>query len=160
MLLHELCDNGFSPAVPLCRASSLVGHTPGVYVVALTSPTPDFVSESVGGWFKGRCPSVSIDALRTKWVPGTEVLYVGRASNLRRRIGQLVRFGHGQAVGHWGGRYLWQLGAHADFVVTWRSDADPVAAETELLAQFEDRFGALPYANLARGTQRLPIHTP
>lgn len=59
--------------------------------------------------FTGFVPSVSIDELQRTWVPGAEVVYLGKSGDLRRRLNAYRRHGAGQRVGHWGGRYIWQL---------------------------------------------------
>src|SRR2546427_3935686 len=84
---------------------------PGVYVVVCSeAEQPSFLASSIGGHFKGKDPTVPVSALESRWVPGTDVLYVGKADQLRRRIDQLCRYAGGDhRVGHWGGRYLWQV---------------------------------------------------
>src|SRR5205823_4724784 len=83
---------------------------PGAYVVLGAAETPpEFVAASSGGRFKGRDPSVSEDVLRAKWVDDCEVIYIGKADNIKRRLKQYADFGAGKPVGHWGGRYIWQL---------------------------------------------------
>jgi hypothetical protein len=66
-------------------------------------------------------------------------LYVGRARSLRRRITALARFGSGQPVGHWGGRYLWQLADHEDLAIAWRTSDEPVALEASLERRRDQR---------------------
>ena len=39
----------------------------------------------------------------------TDVLYVGKAKNLRERIKRYWKFGEGKPVAHWGGRYIGQI---------------------------------------------------
>ncbi len=66
-----------------------------------------------------------VSVLSSRWHATTDVLYIGKATSLRSRVGQLVRFGGGSPVGHWGGRYLWQVAGSAEFLVAWRAAADP-----------------------------------
>ena len=89
-------------------------------------------------------------ALALLLVPGPAVLYVGRSANLRDRLGLLARFGRGDAVGHWGGRYLWQLDDADRLLVAWQETADQRAREAELIADFEAAFATLPFANIHR----------
>lgn len=84
----------------------------GVYLLLRASPlAPRFLAESTGGWFKGLDPSDSIHALKSKWVKGATVVYIGKvgtetgAATLRSRLRQLLDFGSGKAVGHRGGRF-------------------------------------------------------
>ena len=153
---QHLIDLGFVGSVPLCvlpAKCATVPDLPGIYVVTLEARPPDFVRRSVGGRFKGKDPTVSIAALETKWLADTDTVYIGRASSLRDRLGLLARFGRGDAVAHWGGRYLWQLTAADELRVCWRLESDPVDAERELLDTFELMMGALPFANLVRGAR-------
>lgn len=140
---------GFEGFVALQSVGTSVPPVPGTYVVLrLGTPDPSFAAVSRGGWFKGRNPPVAIDQLAEKWVRGAEVVYIGQGGNLRRRIGQLTRFGLGQPIGHWGGRYLWQLEDCADLTIAWRPEDEPVLAEAELLSGFASHYGRLPFANL------------
>jgi hypothetical protein len=153
---QHLTELGFSGLVPLrslpprCRD---IPDLPGIYAVTLDARPVTFLAHSVGGRFKRKHPTVPIEVLERKWVDGTETVYVGRASSLRDRLGLLARFGRGDAVGHWGGRYLWQLAALDELRVAWRVERDPVQGERKLLDSFEVAMGALPFANLMRGTR-------
>jgi len=61
----------------------------------------------------------SLEKLKKKWVPGVEVLYVGKASGsgaekhtLRKRLTELIRHSMGKTTEHGpykGGELLWQL---------------------------------------------------
>jgi Ser/Thr protein kinase RdoA (MazF antagonist) len=90
-------------------------------------------------------------------IDGAELLYAGRSGNLRRRVGELAGYGRGVPIGHRGGRYLWQLAEHHRLLVGWRADDDPARAERELLEEFEERFGQLPFANLVRGARPIAV---
>ena len=141
-----------------------VSERHGLYVVLRESTAgPTFLSNSRGGWFKGKDPTVPLEVLEAKWVSGTPLVYAGRArksltyprkSGLRYRIGKLLKFGAGVAVAHWGGRYLWQVRGSEEFVVAWRplpDAASPALEEANLLAEFESAFAKLPFANMKRG---------
>jgi hypothetical protein len=92
------------------QAEDKVPKTGGVYVVIRTEiGPPSFLKKSIGGWFKGKDPTVPAQALTADWVDGAEVVYIGKADELRRRLGQFAKFGAGEAIGHWGGRLIWQL---------------------------------------------------
>ncbi|BDZ47166.1 hypothetical protein [Naasia aerilata] len=131
---------------------------PGIYVVIREGGgTPAFRGENVGGWFKGTDPSVALESLEDAWVDDQELLYVGgtgdgdSASTLRDRMGLLRRFAAGEPVGHWGGRYLWQLHDRHRLLVAWKvvPPTGVKPAKAALLSEFWDRHGALPFANLS-----------
>ena len=129
----------------------------GVYLLTRASTAqPRFVNPGTGGFFKGRDPNVSIKTLRDKWVPNTVTVYIGKAGSptgkatLRSRLSQFWSFGNGKAVGHWGGRLVWQLADARELIVCWKStpDDDPRLVEAGLIAQFLARHRRLPFANL------------
>lgn len=131
------------------RRCSGVPGGPGVYAVLTPGEEPpDFLESSRGGHFKGKDPTVPISTLAANWVAGTPVLYIGKADSLIERIDQLLRFGGGQPIGHWGGRYLWQVAGSGSLLVAWATDPQPLAAERALLRAFHRRYGTLPFANL------------
>jgi hypothetical protein len=142
---------GFTGFVPFAELPSAdVPTAPGVYVVLRpVSIEPTWVEISPAGWFKGRDPSVSVDKLRSAWVPGAEVLYIGKAGDLRRRLNEYRRHGAGQRVGHWGGRYTWQLAGTDLLLVAWQLtlDLDAGDVESRLIAEFVTSYGQRPFAN-------------
>ncbi len=124
---------------------------PGVYVVLRESPdTTNWLRKSLGGWFKGKDPTVSADYLESNWVTGTNVIYIGKADQLHRRLRQYMDFGAGKPIGHWGGRLIWQVQGSDGFVVAWLNDPHPLAGEAALIQDFVDEFGSMPFANLRR----------
>ena len=146
-------------SVESLRASNLIELplVKGVYLVlSLKDLAPDFLDTSMGGRFKEKDPSVDIEVLIKKWIENTIVVYIGQAgggtskATLRSRIKQLLDFGVGKPVGHWGGRYLWQFKNSKDLVLCWKPtpDSDPRKVEKELLHNFISHFGHLPFANL------------
>jgi hypothetical protein len=54
---------------------------------------------------------------------------------------------------HWGGRFLWQLASSDELLVAWRLERDFADAECDLIDEFRDVHGRLPYANLRRGSR-------
>jgi len=133
-----------------------VPSDPGVYVVVChQGQRPAFLASSAGGHFKQRDPTATKERLEREWIHEAEVLYVGKANLLRRRIDQLMRFSEGKPVGHWGGRFLWQVKGHEEFEVAWLTTlgAKPVEVEAGLLDDFRAEFGQMPFANI-QGPQR------
>jgi hypothetical protein len=130
----------------------------GVYVVLRESDTtPLFLSDGTGGFFKGKNPNVPISELQANWVPNASVVYIGKAggigssATLQKRLGQYLRFGQGANVGHWGGRYIWQLADSLDLVVCWKvlTNIDPQELEHQMISEFKNNHqGMRPFANL------------
>ena len=78
---------------------------------------------------------------------------------LRKRIGQYIRFGSGEPVGHWGGRYIWQLEDADNLLFCWRAvkeSEDAEEFESELIADFNVQYGGFrPFANLKDSARHL-----
>lgn len=129
----------------------------GVYLVLYPlSVPPSFLNESVGGHFKRKNPTVPTADLKSKWVSNTIVVYIGKAggassgATLKSRLTQYMRFGMGEPVGHWGGRYIWQIENNRSLLVCWKSltDTEPRDFESRLIDAFVQEYGVLPFANL------------
>ncbi len=147
----DLEDNGFEGWVPLTaiRGSSCP-RTGGVYVVTYGADAPViFAEKSCGGRFKGKDPTIPLESLVANWVDDTEVVYIGKADQLRRRLTQYADFGAGKPVGHWGGRLIWQLPAIDRLLVAWKETPGrvPVEVEVELIDLFRRIHGKPPFAN-------------
>jgi hypothetical protein len=137
-----------------------VPREPGVYAVLRgTMGEHQVLETSVGGRFKGKNPSAAPAVLRSRLASGSQTLYLGKADTgtngtrgLRKRIGEFTRFGRGEAVGHWGGRYIWQLSNSQDLRIAWLPVTDRSAAEveSELLSEYFHAHAQLPFANLRR----------
>jgi hypothetical protein len=128
-----------------------------IYVVIRASDKmPRFLQKSTGGRFKGKEPTCHADFLHATWVGGAHVVYVGKAAGrqgLKRRLYDLVAFGHGEAIGHWGGRLLWHLPEKEKLLVRWRTCSLEHAdkAETNAIGSFKTVYnGRRPYANLRK----------
>jgi hypothetical protein len=132
---------------------------PGIYmVIAPEGFAPLFLDRGTGGWFKGKDPNVPVENLRSRWVQGARDLYIGMTEwSLRTRVWDLLRFGHGELVPHWGGRHLWQLKDSGKLLLRWREHEAPVREEARLLEEFESRYGRLPFANRKRGEEKAVV---
>ena len=125
----------------------------GVYVILRESADePVFLEEGTGGAFKGKNPNSPIRMLQVSWVEDTQILYIGMTrDSLKRRLNAYMRFGQGQPVGHWGGRFIWQLEDSSDLVVCWKPMPKGNAAkeESEMIQAFKQAHaGRRPFANL------------
>jgi hypothetical protein len=134
-----------------------VPENSGIYLVLRTSDClPKFLEKSTGGAFKRKDPTCPSEFVCENWVESAHVVYIGKSSGrkgLRRRLDDLIAFGYGEAVGHWGGRLLWHLPDKENLLVRWRICAVDEAdwAETKAIADFRSVYhGRRPYANLAR----------
>ena len=136
-----------------------VPAAPGVYIILRpTRARPRFLAKSSAGKFKGRDPTVPRARLRSAWLPGSPLLYVGKAgargqaSTMRARLRLYLANGEGRPAPHWGGRFIWQLARSADLVVAWKSApaGSPRLLERILILEFEALFGARPFANRVR----------
>ncbi|GIK61827.1 MAG: hypothetical protein HND40_06610 [Ignavibacteriota bacterium] len=129
----------------------------GIYFVLTDELNPEFLSQSVGGHFKGKNPTVSVPDLQSKWVEKTLVVYIGQAgggasdATLKKRLRQFMKFGQGQPVGHWGGRLIWQLKNNRKLKICWKTliTEDPREVEKNLIQQFENHYYKKPFANIA-----------
>ena len=160
-LRRYLFSMQFTP--PVLEAARFVGWIPfpairesacpssgGVYVITYSySEPPTFAEQSCGGWFKGKDPTVSLAALGANWVDDAEVVYIGKADRLKRRLTQFADFGAGKPIGHWGGRLIWQLPRTDQLLVAWRETPGrvPLEVEGELIAAFRRAYGKAPFAN-------------
>ena len=127
-----------------------VPQTGGVYVVVQAAGAkPEFRDENPGGRFKGKDPTVDAAALEANWVDGAEVVYIGKADQLRRRLRQFAHFGAGKPIGHWGGRLIWQLAQSATLLIAWKETPGevPKDVETTMIAAFRSAYGKPPFAN-------------
>lgn len=148
---------GFLTFGELRKNDSIIPPIKGVYLILyLKKERPEFVTAGTGGFFKGKNPNVPLDKLQAKWLDGMTTIYIGKAggkskATLHRRLRQYVEFGGGKPVGHWGGRYIWQLRDAENLVVCWKTlegDVDPEVVETSLLQEFKEKYKVLPFANL------------
>lgn len=157
--LEYLKQNGFVGFVSitnLTRIISQVTNDGGVYVILRESDNqPCFLERGTGGFFKGKDPNVSKKELQKNWNDGSSIVYIGKAghsSGLRNRLTQLLRFGQGEPVGHWGGRLIWQLSDSSDLIVCWKviqnKTTDPEDVEKKMILEYKAEIGQFPFANL------------
>ena len=160
----ELRQEGFVGFKTVAELFSSNMHVPtqrGVYLVLYPyKDCPKFLTKGTAGFFKGQDPNVEINQLEVKWVYNTVVLYVGQAGGFRsgissnqtlnKRIRSLLKFGNGFNIGHYGGRYIWQIKNSTDLVIAWKPllGSDPKQVESEILKSFIEIYGRRPYANL------------
>lgn len=149
---------GFIEIKELRNDSSVFPKVRGVYLVWNPYPDrPHFLSKGTGGYFKGKDPNVTGDVLNGKFISGVNIVYIGKVGSptnkatLNSRLKQYLRFGQKRNVGHWGGRYIWQLEYSSSLLIAWKStpNQNPRDVEIELLKAFKRQFGVIPFANLS-----------
>jgi hypothetical protein len=99
------------------------------------------------GFFKEKDPNVSIETLKQNWVNHTKVVYIGKAggvdssATLKSRIKQLIKFGQGKNVGHYGGRLIWQLKNSDELILCWKQLPydDPREIQKLLISHFNKK---------------------
>ncbi len=145
--------SGFKRMEELFTDSSSIPREKGVYLILRPDNNPPkFLQTGTGGHFKEKNPNVPIEALKSNWVENTIVVYIGKATSLKARLGQYFRFGQGKKVGHWGGRLIWQLQNSTDLIVCWKPlpNDDPDTIESQLIQEFKMTYSQRPFANLAK----------
>ena len=156
--LQELGFAGFIRVRTLRTKAHLIPSEPGVYLLLRDSDSPPgFLTVGTGGSFKNEDPNVSVARLKNEWVPDATIVYVGKAggidfdSNLNNRINQLIKFGEGKKVPHWGGRLVWQLCDAEQLLVCWKVaiESQPREFEKVIIGKFKQSHGGMrPFANL------------
>lgn len=145
---------GFVPFRELRTAGVPTG--PGIYMVLHPSlAPPTFLARTVAGDHRGRDQSVPVALLEAKWVPGAEVVYIGKANvrakgpALRARLAEYRRLGEGKDAAHRGGLYVWQLADHEELLVCWKRLPNELVKpeEDRLIAAFVAQYGRWPFAN-------------
>lgn len=84
------------------------------------------------------------------------IVYIGQSGSgssgtLKNRIRQMLRFGRGARVDHWGGRLVWQLRDAEQLQVCWKEirTGEPKVVETQWIQTFKSLYdGKRPFANL------------
>lgn len=152
---ERLVANGFKGFVTVAelKENNVAPRKHGVYAILRESDeAPKFLKKGCGGFFKDKDPNVELGELESDWISDTHILYYGKASkSIHTRLGQYMSFGCGKAVGHYGGRYIWQLEDSDELIVCWKetTDKDPREEEKALIQEFKcEHNGNRPFANL------------
>ena len=148
---------GFKSISQLWNESSIIPNEKGVYLIINSTPSnKEFLETSVGGWFKNENPTKPITYLESNWVEASYIIYIGQAggnnslATLKKRLKQYLNFGKGKPAAHRGGKLIWQLKNHSELIVAWKTlkEENPSIVESQLLKDFVDFYGKLPFANL------------
>lgn len=144
---------GFKTIAELSNDCTCIPKCEGVYLVLFPENlNVEFLTTGTGGFFKGKDPNVQASVLKENWVLKSNIVYIGKATSLKQRLKQYLQFGAGGAVGHYGGRYIWQLKNSQSLIICWKTlnGDDPREIESKLIKKFTDEFGKLPFANLCK----------
>lgn len=159
-ILDELRLNGFTGFKTISeiveRNYADIPNVRGIYALLYHNIVPEFVEVGTGGHFKSKNPNASIEMLKESWVDNVSIIYIGKAgaengsATLKSRLRQYFNFGQGKAVGHWGGRYVWQLKDCYNIVVCWKElpHGNPRQEEATLISEFVKQYDKRPFANL------------
>lgn len=160
--IEELRKEGFEGFKTYNELFANFGSIPdakGIYMVLYDKGKPEFLEKGTGGFFKDQNPNVSTDILREKWVNDTIVLYIrkvggyNRSSTLRLELTQYLRFGAGYNIGHFSGRYVWQIQDRENLIFCWKigegDNVDLILEMNNIFSGFEKLHnGRFPFANI------------
>lgn len=148
---------GFLTIGELQKNSNIIPKSIGIYyILNLKKGSPKFLKIGTGGFFKDKNPNVNIAELEKNWVENSEIVYIGKAGSfdgnatLNSRLRQYLNFGLEKKVGHWGGRYIWQIENSQDLIVCWKiaDKIEPREMEKEHIKNYKIENGKRPFANL------------
>lgn len=155
--LKKLEFNTFVTIGSLFEDKSIIPKNGDIYMILYPSQfAPKYRTVGSGGHFKGKNPNVSLQELQSNWIDNSPIIYIGKtgsdtgSATLYSRLKQYFDFGQGKPVGHWGGRYIWQLSLAEELIVCWKatSDHEPSTVESHLIEKFVEYYRKKPFANL------------
>lgn len=91
---------------------------------------------------------------------GGNILYIGKAKNLRNRLKQYYEFGYNEEGYHVheGGRAIWQLKNNKKLQIAFKECLEEEKEEAELLDKYILKYGALPFGNMRRGKKKYRLY--
>jgi hypothetical protein len=132
----------------------------GIYVVRwLRSETPSFFAVSGRNPIPRNLKRLLVGKLdRVICGSPTDILYIGKAKNLRKRVRRLARFGASRDKSHVGGEWIWHIRdiGSAEILVLPCPEGCQVGYENSCIERFMSEHRDLPLANRVgpRGDQR------
>lgn len=146
-LIQEYCDTGHLDSIP---------DFEGVYVVYLPDKFSITIKQDSDALKSPRKP-YDIERLKSKLEIITQdglidnnVVYIGKADDLRKRTRQFIRFGMGLGSNHAGGRALWQIENNKKLLFEYTICPGSRVRENEMLLDFKSRHGDYPLANFRK----------
>ena len=142
--------------------------TSGVYwVIMPDSFVMEYMKETDGPVYGKRGNKMAYDLAKLqkkgehykKPEHGGNILYIGKATNLRNRLKQYYEFGYNEErhYVHEGGRAIWQLRNNKKLQVAYKECSEAEKEETELIDKYMLEYGALPFGNMRRGNKKYKL---
>jgi hypothetical protein len=133
-----------------------IAKSSGIYVLYVPQGVPvEFQASGSAATF---ADLTSTSALKTKWskinsTTQTDILYIGKAVSLKKRISALIRFGLGRCRNHHGGEWVWQVKMIREMRISINSCPKGKEAPYEkwLLDEFHNDHEEYPLANRQGG---------
>jgi hypothetical protein len=122
---------GLAPCGPVPWRKPVEEKGPGVYVVARVGSADELGEEHL--------------VQHARWLPAQPMVYIGKATCLRTRVGQFYRHRHGERRPHRGGQDVLLL--TIPLWVFWAVTPEPRTAERTMLQHFKEKVGARPFGN-------------
>lgn len=101
-----------------------------------------------------------VEVLQKKWTeicksPGYEdgLIYIGKSTNLRRRLSEFVRTGYGDAINHYGGSSIFQLENNKQLQIKIYECENCEEREAEEIDTYMNFRKVLPLANWSKGNK-------
>jgi hypothetical protein len=137
---------------------SSVPHAEGTYKVYLPEGFKMVIRDISDATKFTEQPPYDIGFLSEKWEkickfnePDNNVVYIGKANDLRNRTEQFIKFSIGLAVNHAGGRALWQLENNKQLLFEYKIEKNCREKEKQMIEDFMNRHGGeKPFANIQR----------
>lgn len=99
-----------------------------------------------------------VDVLQRKWAeickyPGYEdgLIYIGKSTDLRRRLSEFVRTGYGDAINHYGGSSIFQMENNKKLLIKIYECENCEEQEAEEIKKYVNFRKVLPLANWSKG---------
>lgn len=128
----------------------------GVYLIVYEGKEiPQFIVPGCGPEkYKDRKVNVFEGELKKNWLDlgfDRNIIYIGKSegkNDIGARLKMHMRFGSGEEVNAYGGRYIWQIEDSDKLLVFWKKSDNPEGERFEMLKQFKEKHTKLPFANL------------
>lgn len=108
--------------------------------------------------YKGKTTTLPVNKLISigdkQKLSGSNILYIGKADNLRTRLRQYMNWGYDISDSpHSGGKRLWQLVDNKRFHVSYMLTDEPNKMESILIDTHIIEYHCKPFANICRGNR-------